>query len=97
MHMDNNKEDGEKFEWNIHACFTVVKKVFWKQFYGNLPKATPKIAMKCLWLAGHCVHHPEEIALKVILWQPTEGRANRGRKLTVNINNIKRYWSTKHQ
>ena len=31
-------------------------------------------------IAGHCMRHKEEIANKLVLWEPTEGRARRGRR-----------------
>ena len=70
--------------------------VSWKQhmtnqeLYGNLPKVTSKIAMRRLRLAGHCVRHPEEIASQLVLWEPSEGRTNRGRKPVDYIDLIKR-------
>ena len=70
--------------------------VSWKQhmtneeLYGTLPKISKKIAMLRLRVAGHCIRHPEEIASKLVLWQPTEGRVNRGRKPTDYIDVIKR-------
>ena len=29
-------------------------------------------------LAGHCIRHPEEIASKLLLWQPAVGRRSAG-------------------
>ena len=31
-------------------------------------------------LAVHYIRHTDEIANKLVLWQPTEGRTNRGRR-----------------
>ena len=31
-------------------------------------------------LAGHCIKHNDEAANKLVLWQPTEGITNRGRR-----------------
>ena len=31
-------------------------------------------------LAGHCIRHDDEAANKLVLWQPPEGRTNRGRR-----------------
>jgi hypothetical protein len=69
--------------------------VSWKEhrtnidLYGNLPKLSSKIAERRLKLAGHCVRHPEEEASKTILWEPTTGRVNRGRKATNYIDVLK--------
>ena len=30
-------------------------------------------------LAGHCIRHTDEMANRLVLWQPTEGRTRRGR------------------
>ena len=70
--------------------------VSWKEhktnidLYGNLPKLSSKIAERRCKLAGHCVRHPEEEASKTILWEPTEGTVNRGRKVTNYIDVLKR-------
>ena len=60
------------------------------EVYGNLPKFSWKVAERRCRLAGHCVRHPEEEASKTVLWIPTEGRVNRGRKSTTFINALKR-------
>ena len=39
-------------------------------------------------IAGHCVRHPEEMAHKLVLWEPTEGKRNRGRRSTTYIDNL---------
>ncbi len=36
-------------------------------------------------LAGHSVWHPELAASPLILWEPVQGKANRGRKRTIYI------------
>ena len=41
-----------------------------KELYGDLPKLSCKIRERRLRLAGHCVRHREDIALKLVLWQP---------------------------
>ena len=61
-----------------------------EHLYGDLPKLSHKIAERRCKLAGHCVRHPEEEASKTILWEPTEGRVNRGRKTTNYIDVLKR-------
>ena len=59
--------------------------------YRNLPKITWKIAERRCRLAGHCVRHTEKEASKTVLWIPTDGRVNRGRKSTTYIDVLKRY------
>ena len=52
------------------------------ELYGNLAKVSEIIRLRRLKLSGHCVIHPEEIASLFILWQPSQGRRDRGRKRT---------------
>ena len=39
-------------------------------------------------LAGHCVRHDDEVANKRVLWQPTDGHANRGRQNITYVDNL---------
>ena len=39
-------------------------------------------------LAGHCVRHEDEVANKLVLWQPTDGHANRGRQKLTYFDNL---------
>ena len=63
--------------------------ISWKQhvtneeLYGDLPKFNCKIRERRLRLAGHCIRHREEIASKLVLWQPLARNPKRGRK-TIN-------------
>ena len=61
-----------------------------EELYENLPKISRKIAERRCRLAGHCVRHTEEEASKTVLWEPTEGRANRGRKITTYVDVLKK-------
>ena len=60
--------------------------ISWKQhvtneeLYDDLPKLSCKIKKRRLRLAGHCVCHPEEIASKLVLWQPLVRKPKRERK-----------------
>ena len=64
----------------------IVLNIFWKQhvtneeLYGDLPKLSCKIIERRLRLAGHCVRLREEIASKIVLWQPLARNQKRGRK-----------------
>ena len=60
------------------------------ELYGKLSKVTANISMRHLRLAGHGVRHPEEITSQLVLWQPSTGRVNRGRKPTEYMDLIKR-------
>ena len=59
-----------------------------EQLYGQLPKISTKIRQRRMRIAGHCVRHPEEMAHKLVLWEPTEGKRNRGRRSTTYIDNL---------
>ena len=50
------------------------------ELYGNLPKISVKIRQRRMRLADHCTRHEDEIANKLVLWQPTDGRVKRGRQ-----------------
>ena len=39
-------------------------------------------------LAGHCVRHDDEVANKLVLWQPTDGHANRRRQKVSYVGNL---------
>ena len=58
------------------------------ELYGDFPKVSQKIRVRRLKLSGHCVRHPEELASNLILWQPSLGRAKRGRKRTTYVDNL---------
>ena len=51
-----------------------------KELYGKFPQVTEKIRQRRLKLAGHCQRHPELLAEKLILWEPTQGYSKKGRK-----------------
>ena len=71
---------------NVHWSEHVTNEVL----YGKLPALSDKIAARRLRLAGHCQRHPELSANKVVLWEPTHGRRNRGRPKTSFIDTLKR-------
>ena len=62
------------------------------ELYGDLPRLTDKIRQRRMGLAiaGHCVRHLELAASDLILWEPTHGRRNRGRRRTSLIDALKR-------
>ena len=49
------------------------------QLYGKMERVTTKIKVRRLRMAGHCVRHPELAVNPLVLWEPTHGRAARGR------------------
>ena len=38
--------------------------------------------------AGHCVQHNEEAASDLVLWEPSDGHTNRGRRKRNYIDNL---------
>ena len=73
----------------LDGCYTrllrMALNVSWKQhkpnilLYGELPPVSTKVQHRRMRLAGHCVRHDDEVANKLVLWQPTDGLANQGR------------------
>ena len=59
-----------------------------RELYGNLQKVTEKIRERRLKLVGNCMRHPEEVASKLILWKPSHGKSNRGRKRKTDLDNL---------
>ena len=55
----------------------------YNQLYGELPPVSTKVQQRRLRLAGHCARHDDDVANKLVLRQPTDGHANRGRP-TIN-------------
>lgn len=45
-----------------------------QQLHGTLPPVLSNITYIRIRLSGHCIWHPEKIASKLVLWQPTVGR-----------------------
>ena len=51
-----------------------------KNVYSKLPLVSSKIKSRRMIMAGHCIRHPELSTHPLILWEPTHGKANRGRQ-----------------
>ena len=58
--------------------------------YGSLPRLTDKIRERRMRLAGHCIRHPELVASELVLWEPTHGTRNVGKRHTTYIDCLKR-------
>ena len=88
------------FERRINGCYTrllrMIMYVSWRdhitnvELYKELPTITDVITTRRLRIAGHCIRHDDEVAHDLILWQPTSGKSNRGRKAVTYIDNLKR-------
>ena len=82
----------------LDGCYTkmlrMVQNISWRshttnaELYGNLPKVSTKVQQRRMRLAGHLVRHREEIGHHLVLWQPTDGRASRGRRKKTFVDNL---------
>ena len=59
-----------------------------EELYGNLPQVTSKIQLRRMRLAGHCWRHKEEIASKLVLWEPLDGTRSRGKQKITFIDTL---------
>ena len=51
-----------------------------KNMYDKLPIISSKIKSRRMRMAGHSIRYPELSTHQLILWEPTLGKANRGRR-----------------
>ena len=82
----------------LDGCYTRILRmavnVSWRnhlsneQLYQELPKVSCKVQKSRMRLAGHCVRHSDEAASEFVLWQPVEGRTNRGRRRITYVDNL---------
>ena len=60
--------------------------VHWSQhvtnedLYQDLPKLSEKIRGRRLQFSGHCQRRHDELVSKLVLWQPSHGQRQRGRR-----------------
>ena len=83
----------------INGCYTKMLRmcldISWEQklpneqLYQDLPAVTEKIKTRRMKLAAHCLRHPDTIASKFVLWEPTKGQRSRGRPRITYIDNLK--------
>ena len=57
------------------------------KLYGDYPKVSQK-SSKNIEVIRSLSQNPEEIASNLVLWQPSQGRPNQGRKRTTYIENL---------
>ncbi|XP_029648391.1 uncharacterized protein LOC115222343 [Octopus sinensis] len=84
----------------LDGCYARVLRmalnVSWKShttnadLYQGLPKVALKIQHRRMRLDGHCIRHTDEIANKLVIWQPTEGRTKKGKRKMTYINNLRK-------
>ena len=51
-----------------------------KNVYGKLPLVSSRIKSRRMRMSGHCIWHPELSTHPLIVWEPTQGKVNRGRR-----------------
>ena len=56
--------------------------------YGEMSKVSTKVQQRRMRLAGHCIRHPEEMANKLVLWEPSDGKRSRGRRSLTFIDTL---------
>ena len=61
-----------------------------KEVYGKLPLVSSKIKARRMKMAGHCVRHPELSVHPQIMWEPSQGKASRGRRSISNVDMLKK-------
>ena len=85
-------------EKQINGCYTRMLRMAYnvsykdhvtnEELYGNLPQVSIKIKQRRLRLAGHCWRQKDEIANRLVLWEPNRGTRNRGKQNTTYIDNL---------
>ena len=83
----------------LDGCYTrmlrMALNISWKQkltneqLYQELPPISCKVRSRRMRLAGHCHRHTDEIASRLVFWEPTRGRPSRGRPAINYIDNLK--------
>ena len=81
-----SKTLSKKIDGTYTRMLRMALNISWKakltnvELYGSLNKITTVIRERRLRIAGHCVRHKEEMANRLVLWQPTTGQRRRGRQ-----------------
>ena len=77
------------------AIIFIIMKTSWKEkttnevLYQDLQPLSEKIRGRRMRLAGDCIRHTTEMAHKLVLWEPTRGKRNRGRQPVTYIDCLK--------
>ena len=61
-----------------------------KNMYAKLPLVSSKIKSRMMRMSGHCIRHPELSTQPLILWEPTQGKTNRGHRLLNYVDVLKK-------
>ena len=63
-----------------------------KEVYGKLPFVSSKMKARRMKMDRHCVRHPELSVHPLILWDPSQGKASRGRRRISYVDMLKKYF-----
>ena len=84
----------------LDGCYTRMLRmaydISWKdkmtnlELHAGLPPVSTKVESRRLNLAGHCTRHPEVEASKLVLWEPSQGKRNIGRRAVTYVDVLKR-------
>ena len=87
----------QSMEKQLNGCYTrmlrMAMSISYKdhvtnvELYGNLPQVTSKIQLRRMRLAGHCWRHKEEVASKLVLWEPLDGSEVDGSRKQCTLTN----------
>ena len=96
--MDNYK-NYKTMNKRIDGCYTrllrMALNISWKDkinnitIYNGLSRISEVIKERRLKLAGYFMRHDIEMSHKLVLWEPTNGSARRGRKTITFIDNLR--------
>lgn len=88
----------KKLERELDGCYTrmlrVVNNVTWKDhmsnkvLYGNLPQVTATLRERRIRFIGHIWRSKNELASKLLLWDPKQGKRSRGRPAITYIDQL---------
>ena len=84
--MDTDYSTAEITGWHYTRKLRKALNISWKEHStnknvtGKLPLVSSKIKSRRMRMAGHCIRHPELSIHPLILWEPTQGKANLGRR-----------------
>ena len=84
----------------IDGCYTrmlrMALNIHWSErqtnaaVYGNLPRASDKIATRRLKLAGHLARHEDLLTHQLLFWEPQHGHRSRGRPHLTYVDILRR-------
>ena len=69
---------------------TWMDKITNEDLYGNLPRISNKIRERRLKLAGHCVRLSELEVSNLVLWEPFQGKFNRGSQRLTYVDRLRK-------